>query len=128
MLLQGKGLSTEKDEKTQTDILLVFIKNKSQTSSLNSELVNTWNLCSHCVLTVQVGYQNPVIKHQKYKLMAGITQKQPKVVPACELEHQTLRVPQDICHLSYDVSLFIIPTSTPCQLQLLLDSPSYTKP
>lgn len=60
--------------------------------------------------------------------MAGITQKQPKAVSACELELQTLRVPQAIYHLSYDNSLFIIPTSTPCQLQLLLDSPSYTKP
>lgn len=59
--------------------------------------------------------------------MAGITQKHPNVVPA-QLKHQTLRVLKDICHLSYDNSLFIIPTSTPCQLQLLLDSPSYTKP
>lgn len=42
--------------------------------------------------------------------MAGITQKQPKAVSACELELQTLRVPQAICHLSYDNSLFIIPT------------------
>lgn len=34
-------------------------------------------------------YQNLVIKHQKKIMVAEITQKQPKVLSACELEKQS---------------------------------------
>lgn len=96
MLLQGKMLSTRKDinnNKKDTDILLVFIYNKSQNSSLNSNTRNPPLLLCADRISTALPYSNGISEHGyqalKKIMVAKITQKQPKVLSACKLECQS---------------------------------------